>query len=331
MPKSQNQKSKLLYLIDILNNETDENHLISTKELIARLDSLGIHADRKTIYSDIDELIEYGYDIIKLTAADGGGYYMASHEFESAELKLLVDAVQSSRFITEKKSRQLIKKLSRLTNKYEAGTLQREVYIADRAKSGNESIYYTVDAIHSAIRENKRLAFSYMIWTPEKKLVEKDEGKIREVSPWLLVWQDENYYLVGFDTNAGEIRHYRVDKIRDCEILELERTGKEKFESLDLAKYSSKNFGMYHGTDETVILELPTYLAGVIIDRFGVDTAIKYFGGDRFEARINVCVSQQFFGWVLGLGPEVRIKNPENVVKDYVAFLNQSLQGYLNS
>ena len=136
---------------------------------------------------------------------------------------------------------------------------------------------------------------------------------------------------MGFDSDAGEIRHYRVDKIRDCQILNSERIGKEKFESLDLARYSSKNFGMYHGEDETVILELPAYLAGVIIDRFGVDTPIKYFGGDRFEARINVCVSQQFFGWVLGLGPEVRIKSPQNVVDDYKSFLDRALQGYLNS
>ena len=331
MPRSQSQKTKLLYLIDILGRETDENHKISTKELIKRLADNGIHADRKTIYSDIEELINYGYDIIALEAGEGGGYYMAGRDFEEAELKLLVDAVCASKFITEKKSRQLIKKLSTLTNKYAAVKLSRDVYVSDRAKSMNESIYYSVDSIHNAIRENKQLEFTYMAWTPKKELVPKHEGKTNKVSPWLLVWADDNYYLVAFDSDAKAIRHYRVDKIRNASVLEQEREGRNIFEKMDLAGFSTKNFGMYHGEDETVTLEMPNELAGVIIDRFGVDTPIKYLGGDKFYARINVCVSQQFYGWLLGLGPGVLIKEPKSVAESYRTFLEEALGRYVLS
>lgn len=328
MPKSPNQKSKILYLLEILYRESDENHVISTKELIARLNANGIKCDRKTIYSDMEELSNFGFDIIGRDAASGGGFYMASREFEVAELKLLVDAVSASKFITEKKSRELIKKLSSLASKNEAGTLQREVFVSDRAKAMNESIYYSVDAIHNAIRNNKQLSFVYYIWTPEKELIPKHEGKRTLVSPWMMVWADDNYYLVAFDNDAGEMRHYRVDKIRECKVLSQERIGKDVFDKLDMGRYSTKNFGMYHGDEEDVTLELPTALAGVIIDRFGTDTPIKYLGNDKFTARVSVCVSQQFYGWVLGLGSEVRIIKPESIKKDYTDFLKHALEAY---
>lgn len=328
MPKSQGQKIKLLYLVDILRKETDEDHVISTKELIKHLDDNGIHADRKTIYADMLELSDYGFDIIGRDAASGGGYYLGEREFEPAELKLLVDAVSASKFITEKKSRELIKKLEGLTNKYEAVKLSREVLVSDRAKAGNESIYYSVDAIHTAIRNNNILNFTYMVWTPQKELVPKTVGKVTSVSPWLLVWQDDNYYLVAYDNDVKEMRHYRVDKIKNAEVIEEKRQGREIFEKLDMGRYSTKNFGMYHGEEETVTLELPQYLAGVIIDRFGKDTPIKYLGGETFTARVNVCVSQQFYGWVLGLGNEVKITAPEYVAKEYVDFLKGNISQY---
>jgi len=328
MPKSQRQKSKLLYLVDILMHETDEEHALSTKEIIARLDDNDIHADRKTIYADMEELVQYGYDIIGREARNGGGYYLASRDFEPAELKLLVDAVQASRFITEKKSRELIKKLEGLTSKYEAVNLTREVYVSDRAKAENKAIYYSVDAIHTAIRDNKQLSFTYLIWTPKRELVAKHEGKITTVSPWSLLWQDDNYYLVAFDEDAGEIKHYRVDKMDGAQVLDKKRNGRDVFKNIDMGKYSSKNFGMFHGEEETVSLELPNELAGVIIDRFGKDASLKVLGGDTFTARINVFVSQQFFGWVLGLGPKVRITAPLDVVKEYKKFLESNLDNY---
>ena len=212
MPKSQNQKMKLLYLIKIFNEKTDEKHPISMPGLIEELARYGVNAERKSMYDDIECLQMYGMDIIykKMRPA---GYYLGKREFEIAELKLLVDSVQSSKFITARKSQELIKKLEGLTSHYEAGQLQRQVYVNNRPKTMNESIYYNVDKIHTAIAANSAIKFMYTEWTIEKKLEPRHNKRKYNVSPWALVWDDENYYLVGYEKHNAQIRHYRVDKL----------------------------------------------------------------------------------------------------------------------
>ena len=204
MPRRENQKLKLLYLADMLREETDENHVLSMPAIISRLEARGVSAERKSIYSDMDALEAYGMDILRSKA----GYALAHRTFELPELKLLVDAVQSSRFLSVNKSRALIKKIESLCSHYEAQDLQRQVYVAGRVKSMNESVYYNIDALHEAINHDKQIRFQYFRWTPEKKQQLRRGGRRYRVSPYALIWQDENYYLVGFDEEAQDIRHY---------------------------------------------------------------------------------------------------------------------------
>lgn len=325
MAKKSGQKLKLLYLLKILAEETDEEHCLTTAELIERLAAQGITAERKSIYDDVEKLTEFGYDILKVQNRSGGGYYLASREFELAELKLLVDAVQSSRFITVKKSRELIRKLEKLASRYDAGKLQRQVYVAGRIKTENESVYYHIDALHRAIQENRRISFRYMEWNINKELVPRKDGQIYRVSPWALIWKDENYYLAAYDSAAACIKHFRVDKMDCVELLDSAREGSEKYESLDPAVYTNRTFGMFGGQEEQVSLLFPETLTGVVIDRFGREIGLQK-QGEMVRARVSVAVSGQFFGWLAGIGSRIRIVSPDNVKEEYFAWLREILE-----
>lgn len=324
MAKSPGQKLKLLHIIRMLEEHTDENHPMSTAEIIERLEANGIHSERKSIYDDMEKLCDFGYDIIQVHSRLGGGYYMASREFELAELKLLVDVVQSSRFITTRKSRELIKKLEKKAGKHDAGQLQRQVYVAGRIKTENESIYYNIDNIHKAIQENRQITFTYMDWNLKKQLVPRANGK-RQVSPWALIWQDENYYLAAFDSVEGIIKHYRVDKMGQVKVTDDEREGVSQFERVDLAAYTNKTFGMFSGKEEIVTLQFPRQLTGVVLDRFGKDADVRVMEDDTFRIRAKVAVSGQFFGWLAGIGKAARIVAPESVLESYRSWLQQIL------
>lgn len=325
MAKSANQKLKLLYIIGMLEENTDENHPMSTADIIAGLEANGIHSERKSIYDDISKLCDFGYDIIQVHSRLGGGYYLAGREFELAELKLLVDAVQSSRFITTKKSRELIKKLEKKAGKHDAGKLQRQVYVAGRIKTENESIYYNIDNIHRAIQENRQIAFVYLDWDLKKQLVPRENSNKR-VSPWALIWREENYYLAAFDADDGIIKHYRVDKMGRVEVLEVSREGVEQFSHVDLAAYTNQTFGMFSGREEIVTLQFPKYLIGVVLDRFGKDTDIRVMDDDTFRVRARVAVSGQFFGWLAGIGKEASIVAPGAVKEKYRNWLQEIVE-----
>lgn len=324
MAKSEKQKLKLLYLLKMLEEYSDEEHPLTTAEIIQRLEKQGISCERKTVYSDVACLVDFGYDIIQVSNRRGGGYYLASRNFELPELKLLVDVVQSSRFITAKKSRDLIRKLEKLAGRVDAGKLQRQVYVAGRIKTENESIYYNIDQIHNAIQNNRQLRFDYMEWNLKKKLVPR--GERRTVSPWALIWKDENYYLAAYDGCSGILKHYRVDKMGSVEMLSEARQGLEQFEQLDLAAYTNKTFGMYGGEDEVVVLEFPKELIGVVLDRFGKDVDLRPVQEERFSVRVRVAVSGQFFGWLAGIGPQARILSPDKTKDAYQRWLMDILK-----
>ena len=326
MAKAPGQKLKLLYIVKMLEENTDELHPMSTAEIISRLEANGIHSERKSIYDDIEKLIEFGYDIIRVQSRLGGGYYLGTREFELAELKLLVDAVQSSRFITTKKSRELIKKLEKKAGKHDAGKLQRQVYVAGRIKTENESIYYNIDTIHRAIQENKQITFSYMDWNLQKKLTPRI-GSERKVSPWALIWRDENYYLAAYDERDDKIKHYRVDKMGKVDLTDEARTGVAQFEHVDLAAYTNQTFGMYGGREEIVTMQFPKHLVGVVLDRFGKEADIRSMGEEHFRVRAKVAVSGQFYGWLAGIGPDARIVSPEGVASEYKEWLTAILKG----
>lgn len=329
MSKSENQKQKLLYIAKYLMEQTDGNHSVTTPELIAYLASQGIKAERKSIYTDIACLNDFGMDIIR-SNEHRGGYLLASRDFELAEVKLLVDLVQSSKFITEKKSRELIKKLEKLVSKNEAKTIQGQVVVLGRNKAINESIYYTVDMIHEAISNNLQCSFQYCEWNINKELVPRHNGSYYRVSPWNLSWADENYYLRAYDSNRGEIRTYRVDKMQNVKIDELPREGKNLFDEIPDVEYNKQTFSMFAGEKRTVRLRCKKECLGVIIDRFGNDVSIRPDGTEHIMAHMDVQVSPQFFAWVAGLGNNAMIMAPKEVELAYKEYLETILKQYEN-
>lgn len=327
MAKSPKQKMKLLFMIQMLKEHTDEHHVLTTQEIIEKLAANDIHAERKSIYDDIRTLQDFGYDIMQADSRNGGGYWLGSREFELPELKLLVDAVQSSRFITTRKSRELIKKLEQKVSRHDAGKLQRQVYVAGRIKTENESVYYSIDNIHRAIQENRQIRFTYMDWNLKKQLLPRPNGE-KKVSPWALIWQDENYYLAAFDSEDKIIKHYRVDKMGKVEVADESREGVEQFSTIDLTSYTNQTFGMYGGREETVTLQMPNRLIGVVLDRFGKDADIRPMENDTFRVRAKVAVSGQFYGWLAGIGREVSIESPAAVREAYADWLRSILEQY---
>ena len=242
-------------------------------------------------------------------------YRVVNRPVELPELKLLVDAIQSSKFITEKKTNALIRKLETLVSKFDAQKLQRQVYVSGRIKTMNESIYYTVDAIHNAISENKKIKFQYYQWNVKKEMELRHDGAYYHISPWGLSWDDENYYLVGYDSSVGKIKHYRVDKMLKIQMSEEDREGREHFKKLDMADYARKSFGMFGGKEQEVKLFVDNFLAGVIIDRFGKDVMLIPEDKDHFTVKVAVHVSNQFLGWIMSLGDGVKIIGPDEVVE----------------
>lgn len=327
MPKSEKQKLKVLYLLKILTEQTDEQHPMPMVVLLEKLKAEDISAERKSVYNDINCLIDFGVDVGFDPSRGNGGYYLASRDFELPECKLLVDAVSASRFITKSKSEQLIRKIEKLTSRYEAVQLQRQVYTSGQIKNENESIYYHVDAIHTAIHENRQISFPYLEWNLQKKLVPRKGGKLYQISPWSLMWNDENYYLIGYDAQAGMLKHFRVDKMGSIEMLDMRREGEEVFKKCDLSAYSAKTFGMYGGEETMVTLSFPNYLVGVVLDRFGKDVSLQKLPEERFAVHVKVMVSRQFYGWLAGIGKEVKVTAPEDVRKGY----REYLQGILDN
>ena len=318
MAKNPNQKLKLLYLYQILLQKTDEEHKLGMEDLLAALARCGIEAERKSIYSDIAALQDFGLDVM-LQRGPSGGYYVASRDFELAELKLLVDAIQCSRFITEKKSNELIKKIESLASEAQARALQRQVYVSDRIKTINESIYYNIDTLHSAISAGVQITFQYFEWmldfTSEQRIQKRYRkgGALYQVSPWALTWDDENYYMIAYDGASDSIRHYRVDKMEHISLTENRREGQQLFHDLNIASYSRKMFGMFSGEEKNVRLRCENRFIGVIRDRFGADLMVRYLDEEHFSVQVSVAVSPQFFSWVFGLGGAVQIMEPTDV------------------
>lgn len=327
MARSSNQKLKLIYLLKILNEHTDEKHALSAAELIERLKAYDVSAERKSIYSDIEALQNIGYDIIKSRGKDNSGFYMASRDFELTELKLLVDAVSSSRFITEKKSKELIAKLEKLCSKHEASALSRQVFVSDRVKTDNESIYYVVDGIHEAILLNSKISFHYSEWDENKELKLRRNGEAYVVSPYLLVWTDENYYLVAYENDKG-IRHYRVDKMSDLTVLNEKREGRSEYRSFSPGSFAKKNFAMFAGEETTVTIECDPSLVGVMIDRFGKGISIRKVAADKIRIRTDVVVSPMFFGWLAGLRGQAKIVSPEDVRKEACEYMENIVNSW---
>lgn len=281
-------------------------------KIIEELARNDISAERKSIYDDLESLRLFGFDIVQIKGKNGG-YYIGARDFELPELKLLVDSVQSSKFITQDKTHKLIKKIEGLASIYDGQLLQRQVFVSNRVKSMNESIYYAVDGISDAITQNKKIKFRYFEYTVTKERRFRHDGAFYNVSPFALIWDDENYYLLAWDSSAEKFKHFRVDKMHGVSMLDEERDGTQAFQKIDMSAYSKSVFGMFGGNEQSVKMRFANYLAGAVIDRFGRDTIILPDGGEHFTVNVNVAVSGQFYAWVFGFGTDAEIIAPADI------------------
>jgi len=320
MARTSDQKRKLLLLIEFFKRKTDEEHTAQAADILAYLEANGVEAERKSIYSDINALQDAGFDIVLSKKGAGGGYFLASGDFELAELKLLVDAVQSAKFITQEKSGDIIKKIETLTSEYNGRKLQRQVYVTNRVKAQNDAVIVNVDNIHEAIQQNRIINFLYSSWNIKKELVPRHNGEKYVVTPIYLVWDDENYYMVGYDEKEEKIKHFRVDKISKITITE-DRPDHTMPIDTNLDEYSKMHFGMFGGEGQSVTLKCENKLVGVIIDRFGRDVPLIPRDDEHFAARISVQVSDQFFGWLSGFRGGVTIDSPVDVKEKFEQFI----------
>ena len=325
MSGNESQKNKLLLVARLLWERSDGQHQLSAGELIRLLEQQGISAERKSIYRDIAALRQAGMDIA-CGRGEGSGYYLASRTFEPAELKLLVDAVQASASISVSRSRSLIKKLQGLTSIYQAKELNRQVYVSGRAKTENEALIYNVDALHEAINSAKKISFRYYEYAPDKKLRPRRGGEIYTVSPYMLCWDDEKYYLVAYHERYGGLSHFRVDKMKYITILD---EGVVRCD-VDIAGYAAKTFGMFAGRTERVEMEIPDKQIGVVIDRFGKNVFTSPAGEGRIAVSFDAAVSPAFFSWVFMLKDSV-ITHPENVRRQYAELLEHAAEMYSGS
>ncbi len=328
MSRGNNQKLKLYHLKDIMIKKTDETHGLTMPEILAELEKREVTAERKSIYTDLDQLEDLGVEVTGTKEGKYTYYAVTGREFELPELKLLVDAIQSSKFITVRKSKDLIRKLENYCSEYEAKQLQRQVFVQDRIKTMNESIYYSVDTIHNAIATNKQIRFQYFQWNIRGEQELKRGGDFYQISPWALVWDDENYYLVGFDGEADCIKHYRVDKMLKITMADEPREGKAHFAKWNAADYAKKNFAMFGGVEENVDVEIENDMCGIFFDRFGQD--IRMIPIDKTHSRVHlkVALSDHFLGWIFALGDKVRIVGSDAVLERVHAFVTRLQKQY---
>ena len=324
MAKSENQKIKILYILDYLQKNSHQDHPVRASELMEMLERHNILCDRKTIYSDISVLQDFGIDILRVTGRNGG-YYIASRNFQLPELKLLIDAVQSSRFLTEKKSRELIEKLCAQCNEQDARLVRRDVYVSGRVKSMNETIYYNVDAIQEAIAQNRQIGFRYFDWGIDGKRVYRQ--KSYTASPYGLCQDNENCYLLALSPRHG-ITSYRVDRMSDITPTGEKRVPCPELTGKNLTDYANRMFGMFSGDTVAVKLRFHRDLSNVVIDRFGKDTMLIPDGDDHFVFTVQVAVSPLFLSWVIGFGSKAQIVYPQSVIDECKALCKEVLAQY---
>ena len=327
MPRSFNQKLKILYLMKFLQEKTDREHPVSVKDIIQTMEAYGISVERKTVYDDIETLRTFGMKIGNRRGKPAG-FYLEERTFELPELKFLMDAVQSSKFITEKQSAALVRKLEDLASVHEAKKLKSQVFLMPGIKTLNEEIYTNIETIYDAISANRQISFRYYQWTLSRELKPKRGGERYRVSPGKLLWNNDNYYLMGLDESSGIVKHYRVDKMMDVAVEEEKRSGESVFRDFDMGRFSAETFGMFDGKETILKIRFSNELVGVVLDRFGKKAVLQRSDDTHFFLQTHIRVSGQFFGWLTGLGPGAEIVSPEKVRKEYKSFLTKILKTY---
>ena len=320
-----NPKLKLLYLKQFFEEETDEDHPATMPQILAYLEAKGIHAERKSIYADLDYLADYGMDVRKDDR--GKSYQWFDRTFEQAELKLIIDSVASCKFLSESKCNALIKKIGNLGSEHQRRELNRQVKVMGRVKSTNIGILNNVDAIHAAISKGKTITFKYFHYNSRKEREYRHDGALYEISPWALVYDNNFYYLIGY-TNNDERRTYRVDRMANVEQTAKDRKGAEAFEKFDMAAYTKETFGMFGNDAQEVEMVFHNSMMDAVLDKFGKDVWVVVVDKEHFKVSVSVAVSPQFFAWVFGLEDLVTIISPENVVKQMKDMLERVSEKY---
>ncbi len=317
MAKSKNTKLKLLYLSDILNEKTDDMHTLSANELCEKLNALGVDAERKSIYNDIETLKDYGLDVILSNQKNMRGYFIGSRKFELAELRLLLDAVQAANFISPKKTRVLVKKIESFASEHQAKVLHGQVYVDNRPKCKNEELYYSISALDSAINSGNKVQFVYSRRTITENFRKSTSERLFTVSPYALIWSDDHYYLVCNNEKYDNLMNLRIDRIKRVSVLDEKSRSfsevsdyKRKFDSAD---YASKLFNMYSGEPKPVELICENDMLEPILDRFGENARMQRYGETHFLVRTNACVSDGLISWVLQFGKRIEVKSPNDL------------------
>lgn len=311
-----NNKSRILYILKLLEEYTDELHPMSITDIAEYLDKQEIKAHRRTIMTDIESLKEFGIDIITIKSTQNK-YFIGNRNFELPEVKLLIDAVESSKLITQKKSNELIRKLTALASRNQANELNRHIYVDDRVKPENEEVYYTVDSIHTAINSSKQIEFKYYQYTGRKEKIFKNDGYVYSLSPYALIWSEDHYYVIGYSKKHGKISKFRVDRMAQTKIIAVDSTPRPV--NFDVAEYAKSVFEMFDGETRTVELKCTNNLMDVIVDRFGESVNTIELGSNCFKAIVDISISPTFYGWVFGFGNKMSILAPIDVKNEYMA------------
>lgn len=322
MSGMEHSRAKLLYLIELLREQSDDERGVTMTEILAYLDARGAKAERKSVYRDLTLLKECGFDIEKNNRKPVE-YCLLSRDFDIAELKLLVDAVQSARFISESMTDKLIRKLEQLTSKRMAGKLHRQVHFTERVKTRNEHVHYTTATLHEAIHAGKRVHFKYVDYDLSKGICQRREGSMYELSPYALVWNDDNYYVLGYYERRGCVSVFRVDRMKTVEMTDINSI--EMSPDFDLAEYIKTQFGMFSGEQVSLDIRFTNDLINPVMDRFGMKTPIIIDGDRHFIAHVKASVSPVFYSWLFQFGDRAQILKPERIARDYIKQLSDAL------
>lgn len=325
MNPSGNSKLKLLYVMRFLLEKTDEDHTVTVQDIIDYLQSLGLTSERKSIYEYIELLQDYGLDIL-CQREKRNRYFVGSRDFELPELKLLVDAVQYSKFITPKKSEELIRKINGLASVHQADQLVRQVYVTNRLKAVNENIYYSVDILHNAISTKHKVSFRYFDYDLSKQRHFRKNNEKYVTIPCFMVWDDENYYLVTYNEKYDKFNHFRVDKMVDVAMSE--EVFEKEIETMDAMNYSSRIFNMFGGEEMTIDLKVNSSLIGVVLDRFGHDIELRPIDDESFAITVDVVMSPTFLAWIFQFMDKIQLIGPQKAVDRYHEMLEKTLGCY---
>ena len=326
MPKGTNQKLKLYYLAKIMVSKTDEMHGLTLAQIKEELEEYGITADRKSLYDDMGALGELGIEVMGEQSGKYYVYYVVKKEFNLEELQILVDALSSSKYVTDSKANELTRKLAGMTSEFEAGQLKRQCVVQGRIKSMNDSAYANMDEIAQAIALNRQVEFEYLQWNLQKKLEPVDDPYV--VSPWSFYWDNGNCYLVAYVKDTDRIELFRVDKMRKIEVLDQKRAGRDHFKQFDLASLSKSCLGTQNGKNEKVKIKFNNEILDNIIDHFGKEIDIKNAAKGWSEATLDVVVNDQFYAWMFSQGKAVNILQPKKVKEEYKTKLSEIMEQF---